>query len=454
MMSVDSAYLRGGHLTLWRSLDGGKTFERPLIAESADTTVAGFQSWNMSTLSNGTVVFLYDEWLRGGSATPSPFIGATSNNRLKVITSSDGGATFGKAHEVGRYYVYNPSRYAWGYTPTANLAIDNSNGPFRDRMYVTWFQSRDSTRGAATDIMVSYSPDGGTSWSDPVRVNDDAGVLDSTRWAVHVMPTVAVNKDGIVGLLWHDRRDNPNNPGYSVRFSASLDGGESWSPSVKLSEKPMTPPGSDRPTFWTTSRTIAARGAFPATVGADVRFNDWLDAGHTAGLAADAGGEFHAAWVDNRTGLHQLWGSAIDVAGEVAPLGGAMVSGLDDVGSKVQLMIGAMTYDDRTHAVTMQVKLRNVSRDTLRAPLRLLVTQLTSQFGVPRIMGADNNRGGVGAVWDFSSLIPRAGLAPNGESEARTLRFQLDSANGYERFVWVRRQSAIQFNARALSAKK
>jgi hypothetical protein len=405
-------------------------------------------------LSNGTVVFLYDEWLRGGSITPSPFIGATSNNRLKVITSTDGGASFGKAHQVAGYSVHNPSRYAWGYTPTANLAVDNGIGPFRDRMYVTWFQTRDSTRGAATDIMVAYSPDGGTSWSEPVRVNDDPGVLDSTRWAVHVMPTLAVNKDGIVGILWYDRRDNRNDPGYSVWFSASVDGGASWSPNVKLSEKPMAPPGSDRPTFWTSSRAAAARGPFPATVSADVRFNDWLDAGHTAGLTADAAGEFHAAWVDNRTGLHQLWGSAIDVSGKVAPLGGAMVAGLDDVGAKVELVLGPMTYDDTKHAVTMQARLRNTSRDTLYAPLRVLVTQLSSQFGVPHVAGADNDRVGVGAVWNFSSLIPSRGLTPNGESEARTLRFQLDSAVGYNRFVWVRRQSAVRFDARVLAAKK
>ena len=453
VMSIDSTFLRGLRLTFWRSRDGGKTFEHPLIGESGDSAVAGFQSWNTVTLSNGTVVFLFNEWLRGGSATPSPHTGATSNNRLKVITSSDGGASFGKGHEVARLYVYNPSRMAWGYTPTAALGLDKSTGPFRDRLYVTWFQTRDSTQGRATDIMVAYSPDGGTSWSNPVRVNDDPGVLDSTRWAVHVMPTIAVNRDGIVGLMWYDRRDNPNDPGYSVRFSTSLDGGDTWSPSVRLSEKPMSFPAGERGTFWTNSRISAARGAFPATVNAEVRFNDWLDGGHTAGLAADAGGQFHAVWVDNRTGIHQLWGANIDVTGQVAPTGGAMVADLDDVGAKVELALGATTYDDKAHTVTMQVRLRNTSRDTLRAPLRVLVTQLSSQFGAPRVSGADNDRDGVGAVWDFSSLIPPAGLAPNAVTEPRTLRFQLESAVGYDRFVWARRQSAVRFDARVFAAK-
>ena len=35
--------------------------------------------------------------------------------------------------------------------------------------------------------------------------------------------------------------------------------------------------------------------------------------GDTAGLAADALGIFHAAWVDNRTGVPQLWTATVSV---------------------------------------------------------------------------------------------------------------------------------------------
>lgn len=453
VFSLDSTRMSHNSLALWRSLDGGKVFERPLLTTSDDPLVGGFQSWQPVLLSDGTVVFPFVEWLRGGSATPSAQIGTTSSNRIKVITSRDGGASFGKASQVARFALTNPSRYAWGHTPTLTAAVDRSSGPFRDRLYVTWFQSRDSTQGRATDIMVSYSPDGGKSWSDPLRVNDDPGVLDSTRWAVHVMPTVAVNKDGVVGLLWYDRRDDPNDPGYSVRFSASLDGGATWSPSVRLSEKPMAFTAGERPTFWTNSRSTAPRGSFPAGIGADVRFNDWLDAGHTAGLTADAGGRFYAVWVDNRTGLHQLWGSSIDVTGRVAPSGADMIAGLEDVSAKVGLVIDSMAYDDKAHTVRMMVRLRNNSRDTLRAPLRVLVTQLSSQLGEPHVVRADNDRDGVGAVWDMSALVPPSGLVPAGETQPRVLEFRLDHAVGYDRFVWARRQSAVRFDARVLAGK-
>jgi hypothetical protein len=35
--------------------------------------------------------------------------------------------------------------------------------------------------------------------------------------------------------------------------------------------------------------------------------------GDTAGLAADAAGVFHPVWVDNHTGVPQVWTSAITV---------------------------------------------------------------------------------------------------------------------------------------------
>jgi hypothetical protein len=101
------------------------------------------------------------------------------------------------------------------------------------------------------------------------------------------MPTVAVNKDGIVGVLWYDRRDSDDNLSYYARFSASTDGGATWLPSVRVSESPNTAKG---------------------------KSGSGVTGGDTAGLAASADGIFHALWIDNRTGVQQVWTSAITVA--------------------------------------------------------------------------------------------------------------------------------------------
>ena len=55
------------------------------------------------------------------------------------------------------------------------------------------------------------------------------------------MATVAVNRDGVVGVLWYDRREANDNLAYHARFAASFDGGLTFSPSVRVSAAPNDP---------------------------------------------------------------------------------------------------------------------------------------------------------------------------------------------------------------------
>jgi hypothetical protein len=50
----------------------------------------------------------------------------------------------------------------------------------------------------------------------------------------------------------------------------------------------------------------------PNLVKADEHDNHF-NGGDTAGLAADAAGVFHPLWIDNRTGIHQMWTAAVTV---------------------------------------------------------------------------------------------------------------------------------------------
>ena len=181
-----------------------------------------------------------------------------------------------------------------------SLAIDATTSRFRDRLYVAW----PDRRTGRSQILVSWSSDEGRTWAPP-RAIDDSPAGDRTD---SFMPQVAVNRDGVVGLTWYDRRDRPDNLGWDVRFAASLDGGLTFGESVKVSEQGASfPPGTsralrpmpDRPTEW--EQVEAGRDSF--------RFMG----GDTAGLATDAAGVFHAVWVDNHTGVPQVWTAAVTV---------------------------------------------------------------------------------------------------------------------------------------------
>ena len=114
-----------------------------------------------------------------------------------------------------------------------SIAVDQSKA-FRDRLYVTW----NDERSGRMQVLLARSIDGGLTWSAPVVVNDDlpADPHDMAKGPHATAPWAVVNKDGVVGVMWLDRRDVPQNIGYKVLFAASLDGGETFTPSMNVSE--------------------------------------------------------------------------------------------------------------------------------------------------------------------------------------------------------------------------
>src|SRR5206468_3253522 len=88
------------------------------------------------------------------------------------------------------------------------LAIDTSRGPFRNRLYVVW----PDRRAGHTEIRFASSVDEGRSWSASRAINDN----DSGDLTDQFMPEVAVNGNGVVGVMWYDRRTHPDNLGWDV----------------------------------------------------------------------------------------------------------------------------------------------------------------------------------------------------------------------------------------------
>jgi hypothetical protein len=87
-----------------------------------------------------------------------------------------------------------------------------------------------------TDIFVRYSDDDGTTWSMPVRVNDDIGSNSQFLPWMDVDPTT-----GILGLVWYDARNDPNNTLVDVYGAFSLDGGMTFGKNMLLSASSSSP---------------------------------------------------------------------------------------------------------------------------------------------------------------------------------------------------------------------
>ncbi|NWG29646.1 MAG: T9SS type A sorting domain-containing protein [Ignavibacteriaceae bacterium] len=112
---------------------------------------------------------------------------------------------------------------------------DISNSPYRGYVYVVWSDQRNGATN--TDIFIAKSTNGGTTWSAPVRVNDD----NTTRHQFFVWSTI----DPSTGHLWfvfYDRR-NTTGAATDVFVAKSTDGGTTFE-NFKVSETSFTPTAS------------------------------------------------------------------------------------------------------------------------------------------------------------------------------------------------------------------
>lgn len=299
----------------------------------------------------------------------------------------------------------------WNGSHLPYIAADASSGPFRDRVYITWPDSRFGRQR----ILFAYSTDKGLTWSRP-RVIDDNPPWADGRGPDDLHGVVAVNTIGVVGVMWYDRREHRDDLGWDVRFRASFDGGESFTPSIKVNEASYRALHGDAVALASVHESWG-NGPEPTVLGVH---SFQFSGGHTAGLAADAAAGFHLLWVDNRTGVPQLWTARVTAAGPVVPNGAPDRAPLVDASHVVDLRITDRVYRPRTGRVDANVALENVNAaDTVAGPLALRLLDLTSEVGTVHVVNADAGGTGEGAVWDFTRLLPGGRLLPHERTPAR-----------------------------------
>ena len=139
-----------------------------------------------------------------------------------------------------------------GISPGIVMASDNTLGsfsPYQGRIYaafVGYFNvTIDGVKNPTdnTDIFLTYSDDGGRTWSTPEVVNSDAGATDGTSAAsenflsediftgrVQFQPEMAVDPvTGTLVISWRDGRDDAARARVATFLTASIDGGQTFS---------------------------------------------------------------------------------------------------------------------------------------------------------------------------------------------------------------------------------
>jgi hypothetical protein len=128
-------------------------------------------------------------------------------NSIAVSKSTNGGATWATPVAV----TFNRNRF---FDDKYYLAIDRSNSSFANRIYVSW----DRNQANNQILYISYSSNGGTSWSSPIKVNDGTSSFERVIGAYPAVDPVT----GVVYDSWHDYAKN------IIYVDRSTNGGVSW----------------------------------------------------------------------------------------------------------------------------------------------------------------------------------------------------------------------------------
>jgi len=245
-----------------RSDDGGRSFSSPVRVSDPARERLGSPTGVVD--SQGRLVVLYEDFKDNrrdfsyleGPPAERPFA-------LVVTSSTDGGRSFFKGTEIEsnvvatrRFLIFLPE------APTLARGPD-------DELYVAWADGRNGDE----DVFLRRSGDGGRSWSEAVRVNDNPEG-DGTD---QLLPKVAVAPDGRVDVLFLDRRHDPADVQTDAYLASSGDGGRTFD-NLRVSSQ-----------------------SFDSRVGPTFGPDYGTDFGTKLGLDS-SGGAAMAAWTDTRLG--------------------------------------------------------------------------------------------------------------------------------------------------------
>lgn len=178
-----------------------------------------------------------DKTVEGAVPTVGPegqvYVAWAFNDTIYFDRSADGGKTWLPQDKIvasqpgGWNYAVPGLKRCNGLPVTI---CDISEGPHRGTIYVNWTDQRNGTED--TDVWIAKSTDGGDTWSEPIRVNDDAeGHAQFLTWLTIDQAT------GYLYAVFYDRRHYDDNR-TDVYLACSTDGGESFT-NVKLTKQPF-----------------------------------------------------------------------------------------------------------------------------------------------------------------------------------------------------------------------
>jgi hypothetical protein len=436
---------------VYASDDSGKTFKESssLYYEHKLNTAPYylFRS-HPAILTDGTAVYISPIDCRGNN-----FNGDCYRKPAMLAYANHPGSSVG-------FRLLSEADVSSEYDP--ELAVANG-GPFKDWLFGVYCAPLDAQGNQAAYLITSS--DHGRSWSKSLQVAPAHGPC--------LMPMVAANKEGIVGISWYagkssrhftaDHAELLSDSPYAYshdwdkrldvrcdvdeRFTASLDGGKSVLPSVIVNPIADPKPIQFVPSILFDDRFEAQdpEAGFQLVIEYSTTGN-----GDTQGLTVSADGTFHPAWVDFRTGVGMVYTAGVEVNPTASPSEPAanVAAGPDlcrppnestkqssiqvpapksippnDVTVAYDAHMLNSTYDKEHNIYTADIQLEGPANQLARG-VYLELTHGRWPTGT-KFLNADNQLQGEGARWQFVAGAQAGSADVRVKSEVRQIRLYM-----------------------------
>ncbi len=209
----------------------------------------------------------------------SPF----TEDYVGFATSTNGGVTWEvdeNIYDINGISGLLPEKGNIRINGLPRMAVDTSDGLRYGWIYIVTGQKNLSPAGSDPDVILNRSSDGGQTWSQGIRVNQDP--LNNGK--IQLFPAVHVDNFGGVNVIFYDDR-NTTTDSLGMFLARSDDGGDTWR-EFEISDHNFKP---------------TPLAVFQGKMGDNI------------GITS-ANGKIWPVWMDNSTGNYQIWTVPIEIS--------------------------------------------------------------------------------------------------------------------------------------------
>jgi len=209
----------------------------------------------------------------------SPF----TEDYVGFATSTDGGTNWSvdeNVFDMNGIAGLLPQKSNIRVNGVPKIAVDTSGGERDGWIYIVTGQQNLDPAGSDPDIILNRSTDGGQTWSQRIRVNQD--LKDNGK--IQLFPAIAVDQYGGLNIIFYDDR-NTTSDSLGMFLARSEDGGDTWR-EFEISDHNFRP---------------VPIGGFQGKMGDNIGITTSNE-------------KLFPVWMDNSTGIYQIWTVPIEIS--------------------------------------------------------------------------------------------------------------------------------------------